>query len=171
MWRFGQIRIGHPRPDFPETRSLTVAAELHRLVYRSADLTVSINRKHRAKTKFVSKKSYQWAAVGDVNAFFGLMLDNVADLLLTVVLLVGVFQFPQAFALNYMVPGTAVGVLVGDLLFFWMAIRVAKRTGKADVTAMPLGLDTPSTFGMVFFVLGPAFLAAKAGGIIPPHLT
>ncbi|HUG70082.1 MAG TPA: methyltransferase domain-containing protein [Pirellulaceae bacterium] len=26
---------------------------------------------------------------------------------------------------------------------------------------MPLGLDTPSTFGMVFFVLGPAFLQAK----------
>ena len=26
---------------------------------------------------------------------------------------------------------------------------------------MPLGLDTPSTFGMVFFVLGPAFLQAR----------
>ena len=30
---------------------------------------------------------------------------------------------------------------------------------------MPLGLDTPSTFGMVFFVLGPAFLAAKNAGM------
>jgi AGZA family xanthine/uracil permease-like MFS transporter len=30
---------------------------------------------------------------------------------------------------------------------------------------MPLGLDTPSTFGMVFFVLGPAFVAALAGGM------
>jgi len=115
----------------------------------------------------VSKNNYQWAAVGDVNAFFGLMLDNVADLLLTVALLVGVFQFPQEFALNYMVPGTAVGVMVGDLLFFAMALRVAKRTGRRDVTAMPLGLDTPSTFGMVFFVLGPAFIAAKAAGMTP----
>ena len=26
---------------------------------------------------------------------------------------------------------------------------------------MPLGLDTPSTFGMIFFVLGPAFFKAK----------
>lgn len=115
----------------------------------------------------MSKKNYQWAAVGDVNAFFGLMLDNVADLLLTVVLLVSVFQFPQDFALNYMVPGTAVGVLVGDILFFLMAIHVARKTGRTDVTAMPLGLDTPSTFGMVFFVLGPAFAAAKAGGMTP----
>lgn len=146
---------------------MTVAAEPHRLLFRSADLTVSRYRKHRAKTKSVSKKTYQWAAPGDVNAFFGLMLDNVADLLLTVILLVGVFQFPQDFALNYMVPGTAIGVLVGDLLFFWMAIRVARKTGRTDVTAMPLGLDTPSTFGMVFFVLGPAFVAAKAGGMTP----
>ena len=60
-----------------------------------------------------------------------------------------------------MIPGTAVGVLVGDLLFFWMALSMGKRKGRFDVTAMPLGLDTPSTFGMVFFVLGPAFLHAK----------
>jgi AGZA family xanthine/uracil permease-like MFS transporter len=113
----------------------------------------------------VSKKSYRWAAPGDVNAFFGLMLDNIADLLLTVGLLSAVFGFPTNVALRYMVPGTAIGVLVGDLLFFWMAIKVARRTGRNDLTAMPLGLDTPSTFGMVFFVLGPAFLAAKASGL------
>ena len=60
-----------------------------------------------------------------------------------------------------MIPGTSLGVLVGDLMFFAMAFALARRTGRPDVTAMPLGLDTPSTFGMVFFVLGPAFLAAK----------
>jgi len=109
-----------------------------------------------------SKKPLRWAAPGDVNAFFGLMLDNIADLLLTVSLLVVVFGFPETFALRYMVPGTAIGVLVGDLLFFWMAISLAKKTGRDNITAMPLGLDTPSTFGMVFFVLGPAFL--QAGG-------
>ena len=113
----------------------------------------------------MTKNHYRWAAPGDVNAFFGLMLDNVADLLLTVSLLALVFEFPTEFALRYMVPGTAIGVFVGDLCFFFMALRLARRTGKTSVTAMPLGLDTPSTFGMVFFVLGPAFLAAKAGGM------
>ena len=68
--------------------------------------------------KNVNKKRVEWAATGDVNAFFGLMLDNIADLLLTVSLLSIVFGFPTTFALRYMVPGTAVGVLVGDLLFF-----------------------------------------------------
>ncbi len=97
------------------------------------------------------------------------MLDNIADLLLMVGLLSLAFGFPTKFALQYMVPGTAVGVLVGDMLFTWMAFRLARRTGRGDVTAMPLGLDTPSTFGMVFFVLGPAFNFAQkstaAGGL------
>ncbi len=101
-----------------------------------------------------------WAATGDVNAFFGLMLDNIADLLLMVSLLTAVFAFPTDVAIRYMIPGTAIGVMVGDLLFFWFALQLAKKTGRSDVTAMPLGLDTPSTFGMVFFVLGPAFNAA-----------
>ncbi len=107
---------------------------------------------------------YQWAQTGDINAFFGLMLDNIAGLILLVSLLAG-FGFPVKFALCYMVPGTAIGVLVGDLIFFLLAFRYAKATGKTDVTAMPLGLDTPSTFGMALLVLGPAFLAAREAGL------
>lgn len=108
---------------------------------------------------------YRWAAPGDINAFFGLALDNLADLVLAVSLLAAVFDYPVQFALAHFVPGTAAGVVVGDLLFTWMAFRLARRTGRSDVTAMPLGLDTPSTFGMVFFVLGPAFAAAVATGM------
>ena len=106
-------------------------------------------------------KRGSWAAPGDINAFFGLMLDNFANLLLTVGLLAAVFEFPTSFAIQHMIPGTAIGVLVGDLMFFWMALSMGRRKGRFDVTAMPLGLDTPSTFGMVFFVLGPAFLHGK----------
>ena len=108
---------------------------------------------------------YLWAAPGDVNAFCGLMLDNVAQLLLTVASLSAVFAFPTNFALRYMIPGTAIGVLVGDLLFFWLAFRLAKQTGNRTVTAMPLGLDTPSVFGIVFFVLGPAYKEALGSGM------
>lgn len=113
----------------------------------------------------MTAKRYRWAAPGDVNAFFGLMLDNIAGLILMVTLLATVFSFPADFAISHMVPGTAIGVLVGDLMFFVMAFYLAKRTQRDDVTAMPLGLDTPSTFGMVFFVLGPAFLSASANGL------
>ena len=107
---------------------------------------------------------YRWASLGDINAFFGLMLDNVAGLILIVSLLHLNFSFPVEFALQYMIPGTAIGVLIGDLAFFLLAFLLAKRTGCDTVTAMPLGLDTPSTFGMVFFVLGPAYVAALPDG-------
>ncbi len=113
------------------------------------------------KLTVVRKTNYQWAATGDINAFFGLMLDNIAGLVLTVSMLASIFAFPVDFALRYMVPGTAIGVMVGDLMFFWLAFHYARKSGKTNVTAMPLGLDTPSTIGMVLFVIGPAFSLAK----------
>ena len=116
-----------------------------------------------------SSNCYRWARIGDVNAFCGLSLDNLAGLVLIVSLLVNVYGLPANFALRYMIPGTAVGVLVGDLLFTWMAFRLARRTGRNDITAMPLGLDTPSTFGMIFFVIGPVYQqrleALKSSGV------
>ncbi|MBX9791463.1 MAG: permease [Pirellulales bacterium] len=93
------------------------------------------------------------------------MLDNVANLVLTIGLLAGGFGFPASFAVRYMLPGTALGVLAGDLAFTWMVFRLARRSGRDDITAMPLGLDTPSTIGMVLFVLGPAFLDAQRRGL------
>ncbi|MGH7139501.1 MAG: permease, partial [Pirellulales bacterium] len=108
---------------------------------------------------------YRPFAPGDVNAFFGLMLDNIANLLLCVGLLSTTYNFPATFTLRYMLPGTAMGVLVGDLIFTWIAIRLARRTGHNAMTAMPLGIDTPSTLGMVFFVLGPAFVAGQKQGL------
>jgi len=101
--------------------------------------------------------AYRWARPGDINAFFGLMLDNIAGLILMVALLSG-FGFPVEFVVSAMIPGTALGVLIGDLAFFVLAFWLAKRTGRDDVTAMPLGLDTPSTFGIILFILGPSYL-------------
>jgi AGZA family xanthine/uracil permease-like MFS transporter len=73
-------------------------------------------------------------------------------------LLVGVFGFPSELVLYVMVPGTAAGVLIGDLVYTWLAISLMRRQGRDDITAMPFGIDTPSLFGMVFGVLGPAKL-------------
>jgi adenine/guanine/hypoxanthine permease len=114
-----------------------------------------------------SATRYRWAATGDVNAFFGLMLDNVMNLVILAGILIFVFGFPEDLVYRRMFPGTALGVMFGDLVYTWMAFRLAKREGRSDVTAMPLGLDAPSTIGMAFTVLGPAYLAAKAR--MPEH--
>lgn len=110
---------------------------------------------------------YPWAVRGDVNAFFGLMLDNIGDMILMASLLVTGFGMPSGFVLTKMIPGTAVGVMVGDLIYSALAFRLARRSGRSDVTAMPLGLDTPSTFGAVYLIIGPAFLAATRRGLEP----
>ena len=103
------------------------------------------------------RPGYAWARRGDINAFFGLMLDNIGVMILMASLLVDGFGLPRQFVLTRMIPGTAAGVLFGDLIYTAMAFRLARRTGRTDVTAMPLGLDTPSTFGAVLFIIGPAY--------------
>jgi adenine/guanine/hypoxanthine permease len=118
---------------------------------------------------------YPWARPGDINAFFGLMIDNVAVLVILFTTIAsnvpadqqspGRYTFTQEFVLTRMVPGTALGVLLGDLVYTWMAFRLARRTGKPDVTAMPLGLDTPSTFGVAFFILLPVLQEARGKGL------
>lgn len=108
---------------------------------------------------------YEWFALGDVNGFFGLMFDNLTVLSFLAGTLILVFKFPADIVYSRMFPGTAFGVLAGDLVYTWMAFRLAARTGNRTVTAMPLGLDTPSSIGMALVVLGPAFLGLKAEGM------
>ena len=106
-------------------------------------------------------KTYKIFRPGDLNAFFGLMLDNFTQLVILSGILIGVFGFPSDLVLTRIVPGTAVGVLIGDLIYTRMAVQLARKTGRTDVTAMPLGIDTVSLFGYSFGILGPAFLATK----------
>ncbi len=107
----------------------------------------------------------RWFAAGDINGFFGLMVDNLAVMGFLAAVLVGVYKMPAEVVFGRMFPGTALGVLVGDLLYTWLALRLARRSGRDTVTAMPLGIDTPTTIGLAFLVLGPAFVAFKQQGL------
>jgi len=111
------------------------------------------------------RQNYKWFVSGDWNGFFGLIFDNLTVLSFLAGILVFVFKYPADIVYTKMFPGTAFGVLFGDLIYTWMAFRLAKKTGNTKVTAMPLGLDTPSTIGITLIVLGPAFIGLKAEGI------
>ncbi len=105
------------------------------------------------------KSRGRWATAGDVNGFLGLALDNVTQLVVLSSLLIGIFRFPPDLVLYRMIPGTALGVLVGNLVYTVLALRLMRATGRDDVTAMPFGIDTPTLFAMVFGVLGPVMIA------------
>lgn len=109
--------------------------------------------------------SPRWFVPGDLNGFLGLSVDNLSILGFIAVALTGIFGFPAEVVFRQMFPGTALGVLVGNLIYTAMARRLAARTGRDDVTAMPLGLDAPTSIGMALLVLGPAFLGFKQQGL------
>jgi adenine/guanine/hypoxanthine permease len=114
-----------------------------------------------------SRAAYFRLVPGDVNGFLGLVVDNLSVLGLLAAVLIGAYGVPADIVFGRMFPGTALGVLVGDLAYTWLAVRLARRTGRSDVTAMPFGLDTPSTIGMAVLVLGPAFAKFRAAGLDP----
>ncbi len=96
---------------------------------------------------------------GETTAFLALFFDNVGTLIFFSAILVFTFNYPVDIILTRMIPGTVVGICIGDLVYTWLAIRLRQRTGRTDVTAMPLGIDTPSTIGIAYAVMGPAYVA------------
>jgi adenine/guanine/hypoxanthine permease len=113
------------------------------------------------------KPSYFRLVPGDINGFLGLVVDNLSVLGLLAAVLTGAYGIPAEIVFGKMFPGTAFGVLVGDLVYTGLAVKLARRTGRSDVTAMPFGIDTPSTIGMALLVLGPAFAKFRAAGLDP----
>jgi adenine/guanine/hypoxanthine permease len=107
----------------------------------------------------------RWFVRGDIDGFFGLALDNLVQLLLIDALCRGVLGFPSELVQGRILPGAAVSLLVGNLFYAWQAKRLADRTGRTDVCALPYGINTVSLFAHVFLVMLPAKLAALDHGL------
>ena len=105
-----------------------------------------------------------WFSSGDINGFFGLVVDNLSVLAFLATALIVIFGFPAEIIFTRMFPGTALGALVGNLAYARMARTLARREGRSTVTAMPLGIDAPTSIGMALLVLGPAFLSYQQAG-------
>jgi len=116
-----------------------------------------------ARTHPNSQFRYRWLRSGDVNGFFALTIDNLALLAGMSSILIGVFRVPSSLVIGRMLPGSALGVLIGDLAYSALAYRLACREQRQDVCAMPLGIDTPSMFGLCFGVIGPTWLLTHDG--------
>lgn len=96
---------------------------------------------------------------GDLDGFFGLMVDNLIQLLVLSALCIGVCGFPLAFITAVVLPGAAVSLLVGNMFYAWQAWKLGQKTNRTDVTAIPYGINTVSLFAFVFFVMFPTYQA------------
>ena len=95
---------------------------------------------------------YHWFASGDIAASATIVFDNLAVLTFMALILQFGYHFPLEVIMSHIIPGTVVGVMVGNLLCLWLGFRLAKKAGR-NVTAMPFGLDAPSAIGFVVNVL------------------
>jgi AGZA family xanthine/uracil permease-like MFS transporter len=110
----------------------------------------------------------RWVARGDIDGFFGLALDNLVQLLLIDTLCRGVLGFPAELVYGRILPAAAISILVGNVAYSIQARRLAERTGRSDVCALPYGINTVSLFAHVFLVMLPAKLLAEQAGVADP---
>lgn len=108
----------------------------------------------------MSKPRQPWFVRGDLDGFFGLMVDNLVQVLLIITLCAGLLKFPGDLLFGRVLPGVALSLVVGNLYYGWQARKLAASTGRTDVTALPFGINTPSVFAYVYLVMLPAWLAA-----------
>lgn len=94
----------------------------------------------------------------DVNAGVAFFLDVIVNMFVLAGVLMGVFGFPAEVVFGKIIPGAVVGIMVGNVAFNWLSRKTIASTGNQGLTSIPLGLDLPTTFGMAFFVVGPAYV-------------
>jgi adenine/guanine/hypoxanthine permease len=105
--------------------------------------------------------AHPWFVRKDLDGFFGLMIDNLIQLILIVSLCRELIHLPDAYIFGRILPGAAISILVGNFFYAWQARRLARETGREDVTALPYGINTVSLFAYVFFIMLPIYLDTK----------
>src|SRR5206468_8883312 len=60
--------------------------------------------------------------------------------------------FPDELIEGRILPGAALSILVGNLFYAWQGRRLARQTGRTDVTALPYGINTPSVVAFIFLI-------------------
>ncbi|MDA8430901.1 MAG: NCS2 family permease [Geobacteraceae bacterium] len=102
-----------------------------------------------------------WFVRGDIDGFFGLFVDNLLQLMLIAVLCTKVCGMPAELVYGRILPGAALSILFGNAFYTWQARRMAIRTGRTDITALPYGINTVSLIAFVFLIIAPIYFETK----------
>ena len=98
---------------------------------------------------------------GDIDGFFGLFIDNLLQLMVIYELCIHFLQFPTDLVIQKILPGSALSILLGNLYYSYQAKKLMEKENRDDVTALPYGINTPSVFAFIFFVMAPVYFQSE----------
>src|SRR4051795_672013 len=98
---------------------------------------------------------------GDVNAFFGFGTNILVNLLVLTGLLRFVLKMPDDIVFGRILPATGLMLFLSTIYYANLAYRLAKKTGRKDVCALPSGISVPHMFVVVFVIMLP--IASQTG--------
>ncbi|WP_236994111.1 regulator [Candidatus Methylomicrobium oryzae] len=98
-----------------------------------------------------------WTA-GDWNAFFGFGTNILVNLLVLTGLLRFVLKMPDEIVFGRILPATGLMLFLSTVYYAWLAWKLALKTGRNDVCALPSGVSVPHMFVVVFVIMLPISL-------------
>jgi adenine/guanine/hypoxanthine permease len=98
---------------------------------------------------------------GDWNAFFGFGTNILVNMLTLTALLRFVLKMPDSLVFGRILPAAGLMMFLSTVYYAWLAYRLAKRTGRDDVCALPSGISVPHMFIVTFVIMLP--ITAKTG--------
>ena len=97
---------------------------------------------------------------GDWNAFFGFGTNILVNLMVLTTLLRFVIKMPDSIVFGRILPATGLMLCLSTMYYAWLAYRLAKKTGRTDVCALPSGISVPHMFVVTFVIMLPITLIA-----------
>src|ERR1700744_5449471 len=98
---------------------------------------------------------------GDWNAFFGFGTNILVNLLTLTALLRFVLKMPDDLVFGRILPAAGLMMFLSTIYYAWLAYRLAKKTGRTDVCALPSGISVPHMFIVTFVIMMPIALTTK----------
>src|SRR5271154_4237939 len=92
---------------------------------------------------------------GDWNAFFGFGTNILVNLLTLTGLLRFVLKMPDDLVFKRILPATGMMMCLSTLYYAWLAYRLAQKTGRKDVCALPSGISVPHMFIVTLVIMLP----------------
>jgi adenine/guanine/hypoxanthine permease len=82
---------------------------------------------------------------GDWNAFFGFGTNILVNVLVLTGLLRFVLKMPDSLVFGRILPATGLMLFLSTVYYAWLAYRLAQKTGRTDICALPSGISVPPT--------------------------